>query len=261
MSLLPKGIVKAESSDPRSMVIFSQPKVGKTKFCSSIPNSLLIDIEDGSTYVDAQKINVVKEAADASLKGEHVTPLQMLQRVITELRQANKEVGEYVYKVGIIDTATALEDLVLPMANKIYMDTPQGRNWQGTDVRTLPNGAGYLHTRKAFSVMINALKGCFEYFIVLGHLKEKMVGAEGEEMSVRALDLTGKVSAILCSQVDAVGYMYRDEEGDTAINFQPSEQLMSGSRCDHLKNQKVKVITSDSEGQLTVHYNRIFQNL
>lgn len=125
MSLLPKGIVKAESSDPRSMVIFSQPKVGKTKFCSSIPNSLLIDIEDGSTYVDAQKINVVKEAADASLKGEHVTPLQMLQRVITELRQANKEAGEYVYKVGIIDTATALEDLVLPMANKMYMDTPK----------------------------------------------------------------------------------------------------------------------------------------
>lgn len=254
MSLLPKGIITAGSLNPRSMVIFSQPKVGKTTLCASLKNSLLIDIEDGSDYVDAQKINVLSKARELNK-----SPLDVLKGVIDELQSANQANKGYVYESGILDTATALEELVLPIANNMYRNSPQGRNWQGDDVRSLPNGAGYQYTRKAFSNIIAMLKSCFKYFIILGHLKEKMVGAEGEEMSIKALDLTGKTSSILCSQVDAIGYMYRDEEGDTVINFQPSESLVAGSRSEHLKNKKIKVITTDVQsGKITTSWDEIF---
>lgn len=137
MSLLPNGIVKAGSVNPKSMVIFSQPKVGKTTLCAAMPNSLLIDIEDGSDYVDAQKINVISKARELN-----VSPLEVLKAIIDEIHEANRAKGDYIYNVGILDTATALEELVLPIANNMYRNTPQGKNWQGDDVRTLANGAG-----------------------------------------------------------------------------------------------------------------------
>lgn len=168
MSLLPKGIIPKSNVDPMSIIIFSKPKVGKTELCSRLPNSLLIDIERGSGYVDAAKVDVLSEAEKSNTE-----PLLVLQNLIRELRQANKSAeGGYLYTYGIIDTVTALEDLVLPMANAMYKAIPQGRNWTGEDVRTLPNGAGYLYTRNAFSAMLNALKGCFKHLIILGHIKD-----------------------------------------------------------------------------------------
>lgn len=169
MSLLPKGIIKSTTTNPRSMVLFSQPKTGKTDFCSKLPNSLLIDIENGSSYVDAQKINVLQIARD-----KDISPLVVLQQIVAELRQVRKDTGSYPYTYGIIDTATALEDLTLELANSMYRNTPQGRNWQGDDVRTLPQGSGYLYTREAFSKVLRMLQECFEYFIILGHLKDKL---------------------------------------------------------------------------------------
>ena len=47
------------------------------------------------------------------------------------------------YKYITIDTISALEEnYAIDLALKIYKDTPMGKNFQGTDVRTLPNGAG-----------------------------------------------------------------------------------------------------------------------
>ena len=43
-----------------------------------------------------------------------------------------------------IDTVSALEDISLELANKLYKNTPMGRNWIGDDVTKLPNGAGIL---------------------------------------------------------------------------------------------------------------------
>lgn len=252
MSLLPKGIIKSTSTNPKSMVIFSQPKVGKTELCSALDNALLIDVENGSNYVDAQKINIIEIARD-----KNVAPLAVLQQVIQELKTVKRDTGSYPYKYGIIDTVTALEDIVLELANELYRNTPQGRNWQGSDVRTLPQGGGYYYTRLAFSKVIGLLQECFEYFIMLGHVKQRLVDKDGKEMSERSLDLQGKVSSILCSQVDAIGYMFR-EDNKTIINFQPSESLISGSRCEHLKNKEITVIEQKEDGSLKVSWDEIF---
>ena len=54
--VLPTQKVKAETNSPKNMVIFSKPKVGKTTLLSQLDNCLIIDLEDGSDYVDALKI-------------------------------------------------------------------------------------------------------------------------------------------------------------------------------------------------------------
>ena len=249
---LPSLKIKATRVNPKKLILFSKPKVGKTEMLSALDNCLLIDLEDGSEFVNAMKINVL----DIARKNE-ISPISALKEVISKIKAANKEAGKFVYKYGAIDTVTALEDHVLLLANKLYTQTPQGRNWQGDDVTTLPNGAGYQYTRKALWIVLEELEECFETLIILGHLKDKFVEKEGKEMTERGLDLIGKSAAILCSQVDAIGYVYR-EDNKTIVNFQPSDSLICGSRSEHLKDQKITVIESDEKGKLTIDWSKIF---
>lgn len=133
----------------------------------------------------------------------------------------------------------------------------QGKNWTGDDVTTLAQGAGYRFTRRALSTVINTLESLCDTLLILGHVKDKLIEKNGEEMNERGLALAGKMPAILCSKVDAIGYLYRDEN-KTIINFQPSEKLLCGSRSDHLKGQKVVVAESDDNGELSVDWSQIF---
>lgn len=122
--ILPKEKVKATSKSPRKTVIYSKPKTGKTSLCAELPDSLIIDLERGSDFIDAVKVNC---------------------NSYEEIRALCSEVIKQgcPYKYGILDTVTKLEDMVLPLALKLYLNTPMGKNYTGTNVTTLPNGAGY----------------------------------------------------------------------------------------------------------------------
>lgn len=185
------------------------------------------------------------------------TPLNVLKEIINTIRESNEKKGGYTYKFITIDTVSALEDIALELANILYRKTPMGRNWTGDDVTKLPNGAGYQYLREAMDVILNEIEPLCDTLIILGHLKAKFVEKEGKEMESRGLALTGKIASILCSQVDAIGYVYRDDN-KTLVNFAPSESLIVGSRPEHLKNQTITLIESDKDGKLTVDWSKIF---
>jgi hypothetical protein len=238
--------------NPKKIILFSNPKAGKTQAVAALANNLILDLEDGSQFVEALKINVLKLA-----KEQNKTPLTTLKEIINKISEANKEKGDFVYKYITIDTVSALEDISLELANKLYKNTPMGRNWIGEDVTKLPNGAGYMYLREAMDVILNEIEQLCDTLIILGHLKGKFIEKEGKEMEARGLALTGKIASILCSQVDAIGYVYRDEN-KTLVNFAPSESLVVGSRPDHLKNKTITLIESDDNGNLTIDWSKIF---
>ncbi len=249
---LPKEKIPASRVNPKKIILFSKPKVGKTQAISNLPGCLLIDLEKGSDFVEAMKINVLDIA-----NKQDITPIAALKQVIDSIKAANKERGEFVYKYGAIDTVTALEDMIMPIAVSLYRRTSMGRNFQGENVLDLPNGAGYQYTREALWMVLQELEDCFDTLIILGHLKDKLVEKDGKEMTERGLDLIGKSASILCSQVDAIGYVYRDEN-KTIANFAPSDSLICGSRSEHLKNKKIVLIEEDSEGKLNIDWSQIF---
>lgn len=249
---LPKEKLKADRVNPQTMVIFSQPKMGKTTVVSKLDNCLMLDLEDGSHFVDALKINVQEKA-----KEENKKPIIVLKHIINAIKLKNDENKAYTYKYIAVDTVTALEEIVLPLANKMYKATNMGRNWVGDDVTTLPNGAGYKYTRDALSTVLNELGEICETLIILGHVKDRLIEREGKEMPERGLALTGKSSSILCSQVDAVGYLYRDNN-KTIINFASSPNLLAGARCEHLKGQEIVIATSNESGDINVDWTQIF---
>ena len=48
---LPKVVEKSTRINPKTIVLFSQPKTGKTTIVSKLANCLLIDLEEGSVYL------------------------------------------------------------------------------------------------------------------------------------------------------------------------------------------------------------------
>ena len=134
---LPTIKVKASRINPKKIIIFSNPKCGKTTAVAALENNLIIDLEDGSEFLDALKINVL-----AIAKKEKISPLFALKEVINTIKKANEAKGGFVYKYITIDTISALEDIALELGNILYKKTPMGRNFVGDDVTKLPNGAG-----------------------------------------------------------------------------------------------------------------------
>lgn len=249
---LPKEKIKANRVNPKKIILFGKPKIGKSTAISNLDNCLILDLEGGTSYLDALKIDIKQLSEERNEE-----PIKTLKEVINKIKTANKEAGKFVYKYGAIDTISILEDMVMPIALSLYKKTTQGRNFQGTNVLDLPNGAGYQYSRSALWIVLDELSECFDTLIILAHLKDKLLEREGKEMVERGIDLIGKSASILSANVDAIGYMYR-EDNKTIVNFKPSESVTCGSRCDHLKDAKVTLIESDENGNLKVNWSEIF---
>lgn len=240
---LPKTKVKAETKSPKKLILFSQPKSGKTTLASMLDDNLIIDLEKGAGYIDALKIKV--------------NNISELKEYAEAIKKENELVKGFAYRYGTIDTVTALEDMVMPLAVNMYKATPMGSKFTGDNVLVLPNGAGYLYVRNAFDLVISQLEDLFERVILLGHLKEKMITKDDKELESRALDLTGKLSSITCSKADAIGYLYRKGK-ETRVNFKSTEGIICGARPDHLKDADLVLGESDKDGKITSHWDRIF---
>lgn len=259
---LPTEKTKRTKVDPTSMIIYSHPKVGKTTAVSELRGCLTIDLQRGSEFVDILKFDVLQKTdevnSERAAENKHpVPPILILTEFIKSLENYRAEHGEHMYRYLAIDTLSDLEELCLPLAAKFYRETPVGKNWVGKNVLELPRGAGYLYLREAVKYIIKKLEENCHCLILLGHVRDKLVEVQGEEIEERGLKMTGILGSILCSEVDAVGYMYR-EDGNTLINFKASKSTVSESRAKHLSNKVITVITSDEEGNPIVSWDEIF---
>lgn len=122
--VLPTKKVGPQRVNPKRLIIYSKPKTGKTSAFAGLDDNLIIDLENGADYVEALKIQV--------------TSLQEL----LDAGKAIKAAGN-PYQYITIDTVTALEDMVGPLAIKLYRNTSMGKSYDGDNILSLPNGAGY----------------------------------------------------------------------------------------------------------------------
>lgn len=243
MIVLPKEKHKPKVSNPKLIILFGRPKAGKSTLAASIENNLIIDLEDGYQALEAMVVQArsVKDFGD----------------IATAIREEIKETGKKPYKYITIDNATRLEDMCLSYALQLYKASPQGKNYQGNDVRTLPNGSGYMWIRMAVKKVIDLFRDLSETLILIAHVKERQINVEGQEMSEMALDLTGKLGDILCGEADAIGYVYR-KKNETIISFEGGENNIREARAEHLRGKKIVVATSDENNNLTVDMSKIF---
>lgn len=239
MILPTKKELKNVDTNPELTVIFGKPKSGKTTLISFLDDCLVVDFDNGSGFVSVASV-VINETQD----------LKALLEAL-EAKDAHK------YKYIVLDTATAMEELMLPIARSIYRATPMGKDFTG-NILTLPNGAGYLYVREAFMKVLNRFKVLTPHLILLGHTKDKGINVEGKEVFEHDLDLSGKLGRLVGAKADAVGFLYR-KENQTILNFKGGGDFIVEARPAHLRNKEFVMMTSDENGVISsANWDKIF---
>lgn len=245
MSILPKEKSVKKTENPKNLIIFGLPKVGKTSSLSQLPNALIIDMEDGSDYIE----------------GAYVTKAKTVQDLF-QIAKALKE-EEHSFEFVILDTITALEDICIPYAKSLYMKTPIGKNFDiNDDLLSLPMGQGYKWQRDAIKTIIGWFEKSIPNVILVGHVKDKSLNEMGSELNVKALDLSGKTANILSAQSDAICYVFRDPEtGNLMANFGDMNSVLCGARMPHLAGKTILLTERTESGELISHWENIYPSL
>lgn len=243
MIVLPKEKVKAKVENPRFLIIFGKPKAGKTTLASKLDNNLIVDLEGGSEFLEALAVQArsVKDLGD----------------IANAIREEIKSTGKKPYKYITLDNASRLEEICLSYAATLYRQTPMGKNYLGNDVRTLPNGSGYMYLQQAVRKVIDMFRDLCDNFILIGHLKDKMINKEGEELSEMSLDLVGKLANVICGEADAVGYVYR-KKNETHISFEGGDNSVREARAPHLRGKNIVIAESDENNNIKVYWDKIY---
>lgn len=254
MGLIPSKVVAAATADPRKLLIISHPKTGKTTVCSQLPNSVLIDFESGSKFVDARKVDVIELA-----QMNKVSPYDILiQGVLQELK-GMEERPDYL----ILDPAQAIEEIAKDEALKRFKQSPLGKGFKGTDIYNLANGAGYGRVREVFTEIINSFIGCYnKCLIILGHIKYSSLKKEGEDVQIKDVNLTGQLKTIVTSMMDANGFLHRTEDGSKNIlSFKKDiNNIIDGSRSPHLRDAEF-ILSEEKDGKIVTNWDKVFKSI
>lgn len=263
---LPTKRREIQQYNPKLLVLFGKPKAGKSTLMAFIEDNLIIDLDDG--YQALSVMSILAKSAEQLFE---------IKRALQEKARAE---NKKPYKYITIDNATRLEEMALSYAAALYRQTPMGAGWgilkdpknpmlnakdangkpipdPKADVRTLPQGSGYLYLRKAVRELVDMFKPYCDTLILVAHVKDKQIKVNGEEMSEMAVDLAGKLGDIICGEADAIGYIYR-EKNKTFISFEGGDSTIREARPLHLRGKKIEVAHSDEENNVIVDMSKVF---
>lgn len=243
--VLPTKKTPALRKSPKTLVIFSKPKVGKTSLLAQLDNCLILDFENGTDYLEAMS-TPIKSIADLRKVGEAIIA-------------AGKP-----YKYIAVDTITALEDICIPFAEEIYSKTPMGANWfnpgggkeKYKNIINMPTGSGYAWLREAFTRAVDYIKTMAPNVILVGHIKDTMLEKDGAEFNSLDLDLTGKLKRITTASSDAIGYIHR-KKNTNILTFKTTDEVLCGARPEHLRNAEI-VISEIVDGKVVTHWDQVY---
>lgn len=258
MSELPSAPLAPTQTEARRLVLIAAPKVGKTVALAQLPNSLLIDADDGSGHIPAPR-RVVKTWAD-------------FIKLVNELREATKKKGSPYYDFISLDTLTSFEPLCVEGATLLYKSSTLGKSFTGDSVLQLPNGAGYYWLWQQTQSVMDTLQDFCKILILTGHVREKALEGVSKDVMTEDIDLTGKNASVVTSSADAVGKLTRVRKPGGAlngpvvenleINFAGRERVVCGSRVKHLKGKKFLLIEGkEDEETLVANWQQIFPTI
>lgn len=241
MSLLPTTKTTKKNDDPKNLIIFGLPKVGKTTALSQLPNNLILDLEDGSDFISGYVIKIDK--------------IKTLKQVADELKES-----EHNFKFVTIDTVTALEEMAIKLACK------NANVSDSQELFKLPYGQGYVAHRNAVKEILGWFDDAKVNIILTGHVKDRSLTENSIDLNVKALDLGGKLSNILSANSDAICYVYRDiETGNLMANFGDMNSVLTGARMPHLAGKTIllaeKHQQENGDFEIITHWENIYPSL
>ena len=205
---------KAISTNPRVLLLYGAPKVGKTTALSQLDDCLIIDTEQGAAMVDG-----------------YIEEVNNREELIKVLQDAS---DGHEYKYVAIDTIDKIAD----WAEKTVC-AEEGV----TAIADLSFGKGFALVREKVLNTVKHMKAIFPHVIIIGHRKWARAVLDSKAIvEPESLDLTGKLKNMLMADCDAIGYVYRDEDkGKLMVSFKANEALEAGSRSPHLRGKEIEL--------------------
>lgn len=267
---LPSEITEPIISNPRDLIILSIPKMGKGTILGDFTkkyNAVILDLEKGGyDYIAAKKLSAF--SSQETSRWESFQNYIKYRNLLTE----NKHKYEYL----IIDGLTDLDVLSEIGGTLLYMNSIIGKkfNRKGNDangekleyddpdwksVISLPDGAGYLHTRSWFLQQIDIFRQISPYRIYAAHIADKYIKDNGKDEVIGSeILLTGKLKNIIASKVTALGKLIADGD-ERYINFDVlNDSIIAGSRAPYLKG-KLLISKMNKDNELTTYWENIYK--
>lgn len=266
---LPDEISEVTLTSPRDLVIVSIPKMGKGTILGDFTtkrNALVLDLEKGGyEYIPARKLS--------TYTSQETTLWESFQNYLKYRKSLLENKGKYEYL--IIDGLSDLDVLSEIGGTLAYMNSiigkkfnreghnEAGRKYEFTDpefksVLTLPDGAGYLHTRRWFLEQIEIFRQISPYRIYAAHITDKYIKDNGkEEVTGSEIALTGQLKRIFASKVTALGKLIADDD-ERYLNFDVlNDSIVAGSRAPQLKG-RILISKKDKDDKLETFWENIY---
>lgn len=268
--LLPDEVSKVTSYWPRDLVVISIPKMGKGSIFGGLTkakNAIIFDLEKGGyEFIEARKVSIYPS--------QETTKYEAFLNYIKWRNALLKEKGKYDFLC--IDGLTDLDEFSEIGGTMAYMNTiiggkfnkeggiKEGRAYQYGEpewrsVLTLPDGAGYAHTRKWFMDQINLFSQIAPYRLYAAHVADKYIKENGKEEVVGSeISLTGKLKTIFASKVTALAKLIAEGD-DRFLNFEVlNESIIAGSRAPHLQG-KILISKKLKDGTIETYWDKIYK--
>lgn len=190
------------------IMIYAEPKVGKSYFGAQIPNHVFLNLENGLEHIKGAN------------KLPYTDDYMVVKQMLTELEEA-----EHPFKTLVVDSADVLENLI----KKWIVKTQNNPRIQ--DITDMPYGTGYPHllseTRKLIEQFerLRTKRGMNLVFICHSEVK-KMQPPVGNEYTYIAPSLYAKTTQgdstlkIYSDYVDIIAYCeYEKVVSQTSTGF------------------------------------------
>jgi phage nucleotide-binding protein len=199
-------IKKPHELEPRQrlkVLIYGQPKIGKTTLALSAPKPLLLDFDGGVNRVKPEhRVDTVQ--------------ISSWDDVIAVLKEDLSP-----YETIVIDTVGQMMEFMAA-----YLISNDSRLARGTGDLTL---AGYGARNMMFKHFINSVSTLNKHVIFVAHEVEDKSGKG--DLTIKRPDISGKSGGSLMRLLCLIGYMQAHGSKRT-ISFNPSEDYYAGNTCD-----------------------------
>jgi hypothetical protein len=267
---LPEEITQVTNTNPRDLVILSIPKMGKGTIMGALTrqaNAIVLDLEKGGyDYIPARKLS--------TYTNDQTTIWESFQNFIKFRNALLEQKGKYEYL--IIDGLSDLDALSEIGGTLAYMNSIIGKKFnrvggvetgrkyeqyepEWKSVLTLPEGAGYLHTRNWFMQQVEFFRQISPYRIYAAHITDKYIKDNGKE-TVNGVEiaLTGQLKRIFASRVTSLAKLVA-EDNKRYLNFEVlNDSIVAGSRAPQLKG-RILISEQNPEGETITFWENIYK--
>lgn len=269
---LPDEITYASNPNPRDLVIIGIPKIGKGTIIGSLTkekNAIVFDLERGGyEYIDARKVSIYD--TDSTSFEEAFKNYVKLRNLLLGSK------GKYEFLA--IDGLSDLDMLAEYGGTRLYMDSIIGKKFnrevdkatnrilgiyeytspEWKSVLTLPDGAGYMWTRKWFLEQVEIFRQISPYRLYAAHISDKLVKDNGREEVVGSeIALTGKLKSIFAAKVTSLAKLVA-EDNKRYLNFDVlNDSILAGSRNPKLSG-KILISEKEKDGTVKTFWSNIY---